>query len=155
MKQQHKNSLLALAIGCGLLSLPMTWMTIRGAQIQGGFGELFNSAFGGMTIDVTGLNGHITFLVKTPIWFIVLLAIAASVLQLVKESKMFAIPRAGAWGVACLAVVWVGIAIVMALSSGKASLGIGALLGLTSAAIPMAMLLVPTPTPEAHDADEH
>ena len=87
MKQQHKNSLLALAIFCGLLSLPMTWLTIRDAQIQSGFGEMFNSAFGGITIDVTGLNGHLTFLVKTPIWFIVLLAIAASSLQLMWDRR--------------------------------------------------------------------
>ena len=132
----------------------MTWMTIHGAQIQGGFGDMFNSTFGGMTIAVTGLNGHLTFLVKTPIWFIVLVAIAASVLQLMRGSKTFAIPRAAEWGVASLAVGWIGIAIVIALFSGKASLGIGALLGLTSAVVPLAMLLAPSPAPDLLDADD-
>jgi len=54
---------------------------------------MFNSAFGGMTIDVTGLNGHVTFLFKTPIWFIVCVAIAANALQLMGNSKTFAIPK--------------------------------------------------------------
>jgi hypothetical protein len=154
VKQQHKNSLLALAIVAGLLSLPMTWMTIRGAQILGGFGEMFNFAFDGMTIDVTGLNGHLTFLVKTPIWFIILVAIAASVVQLMRGSKTFAIPSAVEWGIACVAVAWVGLALVIALFSGKASLGIGALLGLFAAATPFAMLCLPSAAADDRSANQ-
>jgi hypothetical protein len=144
MKQQHKNSLLALAIISGLLSLPTTWMTIHGAQFQGGFAEMLNPVVGGMTVPVTGLNGHFTFLVKAPIWFITLVAIAASIVQLMRGSKTFAVPAAVEWGIACVAVGWVGLALVVALSSGKASLGIGAFLGLFSAATPLAMLLLPS-----------
>jgi len=154
VKQQHKNSLLALAIVAGLLSLPMTWMTIRGAQIQGGFGEMFNSALGGMTFDVTGLNGHLTFLVKTPIWFIILVAIAASVVQLMRGSKTFAIPSAVEWGLACVAVAWVGFAFVVPLFSDQASFGMGALLGLFAAATPLAMLCLPTAEVEDRSANE-
>lgn len=156
MKQPHKNSLLALAIVSGLLSLPTTWMTIHGAQFQGGFGnmrdpafgEMFNPVFGQMKIDVTGLNGHFTFLVETPIWFITLVAIAASIVQLMRGSKIFAIPAAVEWSIACVAVGWVGLAIITALFSGKASLGIGSILGLFSAATPLAVLFVPSAATE-------
>lgn len=104
---------------------------------------MFNSAFDAMTIDVTGLNGHVTFLVKTPIWFIVGMSITASVLQLMRNSTMFAIPRFAEWVTAILAVAWILLAIIVAMSSGKASLGIGAILGLTSAIIPVVCLLMP------------
>jgi hypothetical protein len=153
MKQQYKNSLLALAIVVGLLSLPMTWMTIRGAQIQGGFGEMFNSVFGNMTFDVTGLSGHVTFLVETPIWFIILVTIAASVVQLMRGSKTFAIPSVVEWGLACVAVAWVGLALVLALFSDQVSLGMGALLGLFAAATPFVMLCLPTAAADDRSAN--
>ncbi len=98
MNQQTKNTMLVVAILAGLLSLPTTWMTIRNAQFQGGMGEMFNTAFNNMTIDVTGLNGHVTFLVKTPIWLIVVLAIAASAMQLMQASQAFAVPQLLVWG---------------------------------------------------------
>lgn len=145
MKQASKNTLLVVAIVAGLFSIPMTWMKLYNAQIQGGFGGgSFNDLFAGMSINVTGLNGHVTALVETPIWFIVMVAIGASVLQLMSQSKNFAIPPTVEWGTAILAVIWVGIAIVSAIFSNEASLGIGALLGLACAATPLAMLMCPT-----------
>ena len=143
MTQQQKNTALFVAIVCGVISLPLTWMTIRGATVQGPFGNAFNAAFGGMSINVTGFNGHVTVLFKTPIWFIVCVAISGSGLQLMRNSTMFAIPRFAEWLVAIVALVWVGLAVFVALFSGKASLGLGALVGLVSAAIPLICLIVP------------
>jgi len=145
MNPKQKNTLLAAGIVSGLVSLPMTWMTIRNAemQIEGGFGNLFNSAFQGMTFDVTGLNGHVTLLFKTPLWFVVGVAIAANVLQLMRSSDTFAIPKIALWIVAIGAAIWITIPILMALSSGKATLGIGWFLGLFCAAAPLVCLFVP------------
>ena len=145
MNTKQKNTLLAAGIVSGLVSLPMTWMTIRNAemQIEGGLGDLFNSAFQGMTFDVTGLNGHVTMLFKTPLWFVVGVAIAANVIQLMKSSNAFAIPRIALWIVAVAAAVWITIPILLALSSGKATLGIGWFLGVCCAAAPLICLFVP------------
>jgi len=145
MNPKQKNTLLAAGIVSGLVSLPMTWITIRNAemQIEGGFGNLFNSAFQGMTIDVTGLNGHVTMLFKTPLWFVIGVAIAANVLQLMRSSDAFAIPKIALWIVAVVAAIWSTIPIIMALSSGKATVGIGWFLGLCCAAAPLICLFVP------------
>ena len=139
--QDKKSVFLIGAVLAALLSLPMTWMTLRGAQLQGGPGMMFNSAFGGLTIDVTGLNGYVTFLVKTPIWFIVCVSAAASTLQLLRRQKKVDIPAGLEWGTAVLAVIWVGIAVCVALFSGQASLGLGAILGVISAGVPLACLI--------------
>ena len=143
MTQPQKNTALAFASVAGLISLPLTWMNIRGATIQGGFGDMFNSAFVPITIDVTGLNGHVTFLFETPLWLIIGVAIAASLLQLMRNSKMFAIPRFAEWLTAIVAVAWISLAVIVALFSGTASLGIGCLFGLASAVIPVICLAVP------------
>ncbi|TWU34529.1 hypothetical protein Q31b_54830 [Novipirellula aureliae] len=145
MNAKQKNTILAAGIVSGLVSLPMTWMTIRNAemQIEGGFGNLFNSAFQGMTFDVTGLNGHVTLLFKTPLWFVVAVAIAANVLQLMRSSDAFAIPKIALWIVAIGAAIWITTPIGLALSSGKATLGIGWFLGLACASAPLVCLFMP------------
>ena len=149
MTQPQKNTALALGIVAGLLSLPLPWMTLRGATLQGNIGNIFNAQFGEMTIDVTGFNGHVTILFKTPLWFLVGVAITANVLQLMHNSKSFAIPRFTEWLAAIVAVVWISLAILVALFSGKATPGIGSLLGFASAVIPVVCLAVSsTPTPE-------
>jgi len=144
MNPKQKNTLLAAGIVSGLMSLPMTWMTIPTAemQIEGG-GDLFNSAFQGMTFDITGLNGHVTLLLKTPLWFVVGIAIALNVLQLMRSSDAFAIPKSALWIVAIGAAIWITIPMIMVLSSGEATLGIGWFLGLCCAAAPLVCLFVP------------
>ena len=149
MQQKQKNSMLAAAILAGLLSLPMTWMTIRDAQFQGGPGSLFNSAFGGITLDVTGFNGHVTLLFKTPIWFIILVTVSASVLQIMKASRLFAVPRVLEIGTAAAGTGWVSVALGVGLFSGRATLGVGALLGLFAAATPLVLALLPTPNSDS------
>lgn len=153
MTQPQKNTALTFAIIAGLFSLPLTWMTIRGARMQGGLGDMFNSMLGEMTVNVTGLNGHLTFLVKTPIWFIVSVAIAASVLQLMQSSKTFAIPHVVEWLTAIVAVAWVFFPIVMVLFSDKATLGIGLLLGFVSAVIPAICLATSSSQKQALEPD--
>lgn len=142
MTHPQKNTALAVAIIAAILSLPLTWMTIQNAQFQGGFGEILNTAFGGMAINVTGFNGHVTLLFKTPIWFIVCVAISASVLQLIDNSKAFAAPKFLQWLTSVLALLWVGFAVLIALFSGEATLGVGALLGLVAAIIPVVCLFM-------------
>lgn len=144
MNQKQKNSLLVAGIIAGVISLPMTWMSIRGASIEGPMGSLFNQALQGVSLDVTGLNGSVTLLVKTPIWFLVLMGVAASGLQLMRSSAMFEIPPAVAWGASILSCGGIALAILITLFSSQASLGIGALVGLVGAAVPLACLTTPT-----------
>jgi hypothetical protein len=144
MTQQQKNTVLAFGIVAGLISLPMTWLTLRGATLEGGFGGFFSSSFPQVTIDVTAFNGSVTFFIKTPIWFVVGVAITANVLQLMHDSRKFAIPRPAEWLTAIFAVAWVCVAILTAMFSDKATLGIGALLGLSSAVAPVLCLAIPT-----------
>lgn len=106
MNAKQKNSLLAAAIVAGLLSLPMNWLTIRGAQVEGGFGMFFP---GNLTVDVTGLSGYVTFLFKTPLWFIVCVAISAGVLQLMRYTQAFAVPKFAEWAVAVVGLVWITV----------------------------------------------
>ncbi|GIX01047.1 MAG: hypothetical protein KatS3mg111_4379 [Pirellulaceae bacterium] len=153
MTQPQKNTALVCGIVAAVLSLPLTWMTIQNAQIQGGFGNMFNS-LGGMTINVTGLNGHLTFLIKTPIWFIVCVAISANVLQLMASSQSFAIPKVAQWATAIVATLWVGLAVLIAIGSGKATLGIGALLGFASAVIPVVCLFLTSRSSQARSSIE-
>lgn len=144
MTQPQKNSALAIAIVCGLISLPMTWMAIQGAQIQGGLGGLFNSALGGVTINVNGFNGHVTVLFKAPIWFIVSVAIAANVLQFMHNTRSFAIPPIAEWLTAIVATVWISIAVCIGMFASGSSLGFGAILGLACAVIPLVCLIKET-----------
>ncbi len=82
-------------------------------------------------------------LFKTPLWFVVVVAIAANILQLMRSSNAFSIPRIALWIVAIVAAVWITIPIMLALSSGKATLGIDWFFGLFCAAAPLACLFVP------------
>ena len=154
MTQPQKNTALVIAIVAGLVSLPLAWMTIHGARMEGGLGDMFNSALGEMTITLTGLNGHVTLFFQTPLWFIIGIAIASSVLQLMGSSEMFAIPRIVEWMTAIVAVVWIGLTIVLALSSGKATLGVGALVGFAAAVIPLLCLTFPSTDQQRPQSDE-
>lgn len=158
MTQPQKNTSLALAIALGLISLPLTWMTIRGATFQGGPADVLNLAFREMieTVEITALDGYVTLLFKAPIWSIVCVSILASVLQLMRSSEVFAIPRLAEWATSFAGLAWMSLAVVCVVSSGKASLSIGCLLGLTAAVIPVVCLAVPlSPSnpPAPHDAD--
>jgi len=146
--KQERNALVA-AIIAGVLSLPTTWITIHNAQPifnfgspMNGFGGMFHSPFGGMNFDLTAFNGSVTFLIKTPLWFVVLVAISASVLQLMRRSNSFAIPPFALWSTALVGVIWTALPIGGIVLSGKASPGVGWLLGLASAVTPLVCLIL-------------
>jgi hypothetical protein len=151
MTQPQKNTALAFAILAGLISLPLTWMTIHNAKLESGFGDL--SAFAGITVEVTGLNYQVTFPLKTPFWCIIGVAIAASLLQLMRNSKMFAIPRFAEWLTAIVAVAWISLIIIVTWFSGEVSLGIGSLFGLASAVIPVVCLAIPASRKQTVDSN--
>lgn len=146
MDTKQQNTLLVGAVLAGLLSLPMTWLTIHNVQpsFGNGLGGLFGSEFPRMSLDVNGLNGHLTLLIKSPIWFVVAIAIGASVLQLMKHSKAFAIPSIVEWIAALVGVIWTAAPVIPMALTGKATLGIGWVLAFASAVIPLVCLCVPT-----------
>ena len=128
-------------------------MTIRGATIQGGIGDVFNFALADMTFNVTGLKGYVTLLFRIPFWFMIGMAIAANLLQIMQHSRVFAIPRFADWLAACVAVALIALTIILAVSSGEATLGIGSLLGFVSAVIPVLCLAIPSTPEQAADPD--
>ena len=89
------NKQYSIILGVGgllalLVSLPLEWMTIYNAKLQfdggmQGFDQMMPSPFGAMTASVTGLNGHVTFLIKMPIWLIVTFGLLGLGLALVKN----------------------------------------------------------------------
>lgn len=143
MTQQYKNSALALAIVAGLVSLPMTWVTVT-ASIQGE-SEGTRFSFGGMAQDYTGFNSYVTNVFTIPIWVVVSIAIVACLLQLMRNTKMFAIPRVAEWGSAIISLVWIGTFVFVGMF--QATLGMGSFLGLFCAAVPIICLVTPTSEP--------
>ena len=93
---------------------------------------------------MTGLNGKLTLLVETPLWFVVGVAVVAGVLQLMRYSQMFAIPKFAEWATAIVGAAWTGIPMIMMLFSGQVTVGIGWPLGMLCAAVPLLCLIVPT-----------
>lgn len=142
--QQQKNTAAVFAILAGLVSIPLTWMTVRGPLLLSGLGNSLNLPIG--QLNVTGVNGTITFLFKSPIWFIVGIAISANVIQLMQNSRQFAIPWFAGWVTSIFGVIWIGIGICVALFSDKATLGIGSLLGFFCAGVALFCVIVPTST---------
>lgn len=147
MNVRQKNTALVAAIVSGIISLPLTWMTIST--------PLFPNSTGGSIpfplpiqvtsqFEVTAFNGSVTFLVTTPIWLVVCIAIAASVIQFMRQSRAFEIPSFVVWGVAIVALVWTTLPVLIAVFSGGASPSIGWLFGLICAALPLACLIFPT-----------
>lgn len=146
MDIRQKNTLLVTAIIAGMMSLPMTWMTIHNAQflfgVRNGLNQMFGEGLPGISVDVTGLNGHVTMLIKAPLWFVVCVAIGSSVLQLIQHSRVFAVPTFSAWGAAVFGLVWTMAPIVPAMLTGKVTPGIGWLLAMYCAAVPLVCLAV-------------
>ena len=90
--ERKKNTMLAIAMLAGLLSLPAPWMTIHNATAMG------------MNVDITGFSGYFTWPIKFPFWVAVTIAIVASGLQLMRNSKIFYIPRAAEWTAVLIAL---------------------------------------------------
>lgn len=141
MNAKQRNTLLVSGIVSSLLSLPLTWMTISGVELQGPFLDQLSGSFAGFSFDVTGLNGFVTLLFNVPIWLVVCIAIAASALQLMRASNNFAVSTTVIWVTAIAGVVWAVIPVGISLSSGKATLGVGTLFGWFGAIAPFISLM--------------
>jgi hypothetical protein len=145
MNAKQKNTLLIVAIVSGIISLPLPWMSIHNAMFQTPLGGSLTFPLPLLTqVDVTGLNGKVTFLITSPIWLVVCIAMAASALQFMRQSRMFEIPNFVVWGAAIFALICTSAPVLAALFSGNASLGIGWLFGLFCAAAPLACLVLRT-----------
>ncbi len=121
MDDKQRNTLLAVGVASGLLSLPMPWLVFR---IPGAFG-------GGPLVDVaddlyanvTGLNGTALLLISVPIWFVMVFAILANLLQFKCFSEMIVIPRAVLWAFAIFSEAWIAIPVFLSMSGGTPGMG--------------------------------
>ncbi len=143
MNSKQKNSVLVAGILAGVISLPLPWMSISNPVLQSPLGGSIPLPIFGQ-VQVTGFNGSVTFLVTSPIWLVIALAIGASVAQFMRQSKMFEIPTFVVWAIAILALTLTIVPLIGALTSGQASPGIGWLLGLFCAAAPVICLATRT-----------
>jgi hypothetical protein len=153
MLTARTNALLAISTAAGLLSLPTTWLTIRSTNIRitpqisgqilspaSDLSSLFKTAVDNTYMEVTGLNGHVTLWASFPIWIIIAIAITAGACQLADNFSGFDFPRPLLWTIACLAAFLVVLPPVIGLLSGRATLGIGWVLGAACALTPVVTL---------------
>ena len=143
MNPKQKNTLLAAAILTGVLSLPLTWLTIQNASFRfnSPIPHMMGSASMVMNVNLTGLNGNVKLLLPMPLWFVIGVAIGASALQLMRNTNSFEIPRIAEWLAAGFAVIWTTLPVLIGLTTGKVTPGVGWLLGMVSAAIPLYCLI--------------
>lgn len=138
MNTKQRNTFLASAIAAGLFSLPATWMQFRNFETRvGAIGERRKAVLHGASHDVTGLDGDVSFLFPVPIWVVVCVAIGASLLHFMRESDHFAVSRWAIWATGSFAIVWMVIPLAVSLSPDHTILGIGTLLGIYSAIVPL------------------
>ena len=120
---------------CGLVSLPLPWLTYKvslpnGSPVSSGF-----SLFQGLAFGETGLNGSLTLIAEFPYWLLVVAAIAASALQLLRISPHFDVSPVVETLVAILAAT--GIVAVAIVGGEHTMPGIGWLFGLAAAILPL------------------
>jgi hypothetical protein len=137
----NKSNSIILGIGAMLalaISLPLEWMTIHNAKMQfsgafQGVGDMMSSSLGTMTLKVTGINGHITFLAKLPIWLIVGVGLVGVLLAFLNCLRATSLPKLVPLVPLSLSALYVFIALVITIGSSEATIGVGifvALLGL-------------------------
>ena len=156
MKTATQNGLLAAAIVAGLLSLPTVWMTLSNTSIQftpnvGGQILTRNTDFSNVIIpnvmntrfEVTGLNGHIRFLVKVPIWLVVVLGMVSCLFLILNNLPMLSFPRGLLWCICVVSFVYTTLPVLIGLTSGRVAPGIGWFLGLFCSAVPFIVLWSP------------
>lgn len=151
---QYRNTLLALGIALGLVSIPLTWLVADAVRVEG-LAEIAVSAFETAvgeevnTVEVTGRDGTVNYPITAPLWLLVCIAVGAGVLQLMRGSEMFAVPLVIAWIVALAGCAWIAGTIIHVLRNDTAEVAAGAWLGLASSVIPVVCLLIPSPKREA------
>lgn len=105
------------------------------------------------SFPVTGLSGTVNFyILSMPLWIVAIVPAAAAVSQLLSKSFPLQIV------LALIGVTWMFGALGVALSTGKVTLGFGALMGIAAAVIPCYVLFasqlparqVSSPSPNAN-----
>jgi len=132
-----KNSAIGVTIASVLIFTAafMPWGEIRATPtLNSPFGGGFpfgDSPFSGMTmtITITGWNGNITLGGLTlPNWLVVLAAAGVATLCWLKAATVWDAPRAVLFALAGYGLLHAGFALLVLMSSGKGSAGIGSLL---------------------------
>jgi hypothetical protein len=112
-------------------------------KLEGELGNLVGDMLLGMKLEANALKGYVTVAFRAPLCLLVVIAVAVSVLQLMRKSGIFAIPRIAEWTPAAAATLWIGFLGISMLMPGDGSLGIGWFCGLISALIPLVCLMAP------------
>ncbi|MHC4745212.1 MAG: hypothetical protein ACYS8Z_25125 [Planctomycetota bacterium] len=135
----NKNNSIIMGIGAMLtliISLPLEWMTIHNARMQfsGGFqrfGERMSSSLGGMSVKVTGINGHITFLAKLPVWLIVVVGLIGTILAFLNCLRVASLPKFVPLIPLSISALYVVVALLITIGSSEATVGVGVFVALT------------------------
>jgi len=149
----HANTLLTFSIVAGVLSLPLTWCTfetIKGVELSIQFWQYFSHPLPlHSTVYVTGLTGKVSHPIEIPAWFIVAIAITASVMQFMAQSSRFAIPNSVAWITTIIGVAWI---LILPLRPGSqhVSISIGYWLAVFCTCGPLACLWFTRPVRPTH-----
>ena len=170
MSTTANNRVVFFAIAAGLLafSLPLTWVTIRDAQITfngSPFGEsgpqLSLPSMGGMTFSANGFNGSMGLGVQLPIWLLVATAATAAAIGALNELRITSIPAAALLAAHVVVGVFFAVELVTTLGD-KASLGSGFVMGVAGLALAAGLTVAQisphgaaAPGPEPTDPPAH
>lgn len=137
MNKSKNNRIVALVAAFILMlcALPTEWMVISNASVtSGGFPGGFPN-FAGMSLSVTGLNGHISLGVKMPIWLIVVIGIVGLILAFLNTARITELPNGALIIPLGISLLFVMFGIGVGVFSNDASLSIGGFLALSGLAI--------------------
>ena len=122
-----------------LVSLPLTWFTLKSTM-----GDMTGMpGLGGAMSFSVSANGFKGLLFGIPIWLVMLVAAGAGLLQYLRAIGKFEAPPAAEWGTAIGAAAILALGMIRLITAGLMP-GIGMLLGLAGAAVPIVCLAMPT-----------
>ena len=155
----NENNSVVLGIGAMLallVSLPLEWMMIHNGTMQftggfQGFGGGMPGSLGGMSLAITGFNGHITLLVKLPIWLIVIAGLTGALLAILNDRGVTTLPKFVPLLFLCLSSVYVVAAMLVAIGSSSASVGIGPFVALIGLAMGLVLALTSRSNQKYHN----
>ena len=128
--QTTSQTLLAISVLAGVLSLPLEWFTLTNVVVD-------SSSFSG---SVSALDGASLFAI--PVWAIVAIAIIAGLLQLLDATRFCAIPRFVTLSFAIIALIAMSVTIIFPIAAHGVTANEGAFFGFLSAAIPTIALAI-------------
>ena len=119
---QVNNQMLGVSIaimGC-LISLGMPWMSF---VAQGGVGV--DSMVNGMTLTITGTNGHVSFgPVKMPTWVVAVFPIPALISAILQAKGIIALSASAVLAATLIMLPFSLLALIIAVSKGSPELGV-------------------------------